>query len=80
MNINAKEIFQYCLAGLIVLCFFASLIMILFYEIPEANKDAVNIMLGVTGTITVGVCNYFFASSLGSSKKTDIIANNKKLK
>ena len=75
MSKKIKDIFQYCLGALIVLCFFAILSVLVFRELPQANRDAMNIMLGITGTLTAGVGSYFFGSSKGSSEKNDIIAD-----
>lgn len=77
MNKKTKDIFQYSLGALIVLCFFAILSVLMFIEIPPLNRDAMYIMLGITGTLTAGVGSYFFGSSKGSSEKTEIIANGK---
>ena len=76
MSKKVKDLFQYGLGTIVVSIFFATLMMVLFNEIPESNRDAINILLGVTGTITVAVVNYFFGSSKGSSEKNDIIAGN----
>ncbi len=75
MSKRIKDIFQYCLGGIIVLCFFGILYVLIFIELPPSNRDAMNIMLGITGTLTAGVGNYFFGSSKGSSEKNDIIAD-----
>ena len=71
MNKTGKEIFQYGLGFVVVVCFFLTLILTIFNAIPEQNIDSVNILLGVSGTMTVGVLNYFYSSTKGSADKTE---------
>jgi len=48
--------------------------MLFFLEIPDTNRDVVNLILGVlVGTGLTGVFNYFYGSSQGSKDKSDII-------
>jgi len=68
-----KEIYQYILGALIVLSFFAVLAL-LIYQQPVDNP-VLNAMVGVLGTVTVGVANYFFGSSKGSADKSEMIKN-----
>lgn len=48
---------------------------LLFFEIPEANNNAANILIGSVSTIFGMVYQYFFGSSEGSSRKNDILHN-----
>ena len=68
-----KEIYQYVLGALIVLSFFGVLTLLIFQQ--PADNPVLNAMVGVLGTVTVGVANYFFGSSKGSSDKTEMIKN-----
>ena len=56
-----------------MLSFFAVLAL-LIYQQPVDNP-VLNAMVGVLGTVTVGVANYFFGSSKGSADKSEMIKN-----
>lgn len=70
---KAKEIFQYILGGLIVLGFFALLILLILAAVPTENKDLLNLVVGALIGVFTSVVAYFYGSSLGSSKKDDIL-------
>ncbi len=70
---NAKEIYQYALAALIVIAFF--IVLALMIEKGSDANPVLNVMVGTLGTITVMVASYFFGSSKGSADKNDIIKN-----
>lgn len=74
MKKNVKEILQYVLAALIVLCFFSILALLLFFKIHSENTETLNIAIGALLTAFGTVVGYFFGSSAGSQRKTDIIA------
>tara|TARA_R110000850_G_scaffold145873_1_gene268105 strand:+ start:540 stop:1052 length:513 start_codon:yes stop_codon:yes gene_type:complete len=45
--------------------------MLFFLEIPDTNRDVVNLILGVlVGTGLTGIFNYFYGSSQGSKDKS----------
>lgn len=69
-----KDIFQYILAALIIIGFFVLLYSLVHKELPEPNKDLLNLIIGaLIGSFTT-VVGYFFGSSKGSAEKTDIIS------
>lgn len=63
--------------GLIALCcmsgFFGILFALIFVQIPEQSVQPLNVMLGVLGTLVVGIANFYFGSSSGSKAKTEIM-------
>lgn len=63
--------------GLIALCcmsgFFGILFALIFIQIPEQSIQPLNVMLGVLGTLVVGIANFYFGSSSGSKAKTEIM-------
>jgi len=63
------------LAIFITFGFFGLVSLIIFYPIPEATKDILQIMIGTLGTAWIGVCTYYFGSSYGSAQKNHIIYN-----
>jgi hypothetical protein len=75
MNTKSKDVFQYALAGIVILGFFVVVYLMLYATIPVANQGPLNIIVGglITGFATV--ISYFFGSSKGSQAKDDIIAN-----
>lgn len=72
-----KEIYQYSLATVIVVGFFALLYLLATQAIPAENKDSMNLVIGSLLAAFGGIVGYFFGSSLGSSKKTELL-NDKK--
>lgn len=53
--------------------FFGLLGYMLKHEVPAQNKDVLNIMLGSLGSAWVGIVAYYFGSSAGSDRKTEIM-------
>ena len=72
-----KEIFQYILGALIVAGFFALLILLVLSAVPADNKDLLNLVVGSLIGSFSGIVSYFFGSSLGSSKKDELLKNEK---
>lgn len=54
--------------------FFFILITMMFFEIPAASRDILNIMLGTLGGSFSGVIGYYFGSTANSAKKTELLA------
>jgi len=76
MTKETKDKFMYWLAGITLTYAFLFLSMLLFFEIPEKNKDIIMILSGqlvVAGS--AAVYTYFFGSTKGSADKTEMIAN-----
>lgn len=53
--------------------FFALLFLMMKRPIPEANRDAINILLGVLGGSLGTVMTYYFGSSHGSRAKDEVL-------
>ena len=70
---KAKQIFQFTLGGLIVIGFFALMYMLLATEVPDGNKDILNIVVGALIGSFTAIVGYFYGSSLGSSEKNDLL-------
>lgn len=75
MDKSTKDQFQYGLGALVVLLFFTLLFFLLFVAVPETNKTAFDILLGILSGMVGAVIGYFFGSSKGSSEKTEMMAN-----
>lgn len=57
------------LAVAVTIGFFGILAFMLGNDIPNANKDVLNILLGSLGTAWISIVSYYFGSSAGSAKK-----------
>jgi hypothetical protein len=59
----------------ITLGFFGLLAYLMKREPPQGSRDILNIMLGSLGSAWIGVVSYYFGSSAGSARKTELMAN-----
>jgi len=66
------------LALLITFGFFGMLAALLYIDIPEASKSIIYIMVGSLGTAWIQAVSYYFGSSKGSDKKTNLLTGGKK--
>lgn len=55
--------------------FFAILFLMLSKKIPVENKDAFTLLLGMLSSGVTGVLSYYFGSSRGSDRKTEMLGN-----
>ena len=72
-----KQIFQYVLAALVAVGLYWVTYLLIMKAAPEANKDALLIVLGVMAAAFSNVVGYFFGSSKGSAEKNDLLKNGK---
>ena len=70
---TTKDIFQYILGGLIVTGFFILLYLLVRSEVPNTNKDLLNLVVGALIGNFSSVVGYFFGSSAGSAKKDELL-------
>jgi len=61
----------------VTLGFFGLLSFLLRHDLPPGSKDVINIMLGSLGTAWISIVTYYFGSSAGSDKKTDLMGRGK---
>lgn len=61
------------LAVLITSGFFGSLAYLLHYGKPEAGGDALMIMLGALGTAWTACISYYYGTTSGSARKTEML-------
>jgi hypothetical protein len=61
------------LALLVTAGFFGMLATMAFQDLPAANKDMLNVMLGSLGAAWVAVVSYYFGSSAGSRAKDEAL-------
>ena len=68
-----RDIFMYSLGGIIVMAFFAVIIVLLTIEMPKSNENMLYILLGALVAKFGDVVNYFYGSSKSSSDKNEMI-------
>lgn len=59
----------------ITLGFFGLIAFLASHSVPPESRDLINIMIGALGSAWIAVVNFYFGSSVGSSKKDDLIAS-----
>ncbi len=43
-------------------------------ELPHENRDPVNVVIGALGTAWISIIGYYFGTSAGSMRKTELLA------
>jgi hypothetical protein len=54
--------------------FFGILLLMAFQPLPGVNKDLVNVIVGALGTAWISIIGYYFGTSVGSMRKTELLA------
>lgn len=67
----------YIIAGVIILGLFIVLGVLLTAQIPEANKDIANTVIGALIAGFTAIISYWFGSSKGSNDKNNLFKGNK---
>jgi hypothetical protein len=70
------QVSQAILASLIVIGFFGCLIALLINPgtLSDLNREPVMLMIGALIAAFAGIVGYFFGSSAGSARKTNLLA------
>lgn len=68
-----KTIAMYVLAALISVGFFVLLGILMFVQIPEANKEILYLAIGTELAGVSTIVGYFYGSSIGSKEKTELL-------
>jgi hypothetical protein len=71
---SVKDKTPMVMAYMITFGFFGLLLILVFYPIPEQSQTLLNIMIGALGTAWTSVIFYYFGSSSGSDRKTELLA------
>jgi uncharacterized protein YneF (UPF0154 family) len=74
MAIQTKDWMPKALGIFVTIGFFGLMFFMMKWDVPPANKDMLNIMLGALGGAWVSIISFYFGSSAGSDKQKDIIS------
>ena len=72
-EIQTKDMTPRIMAYGVTVGFFGLMIFMMKWDVPPANKDMLNIMLGALGGAWVSIIGYYFGSSASSKAKDDTI-------
>lgn len=72
-ELKGKDVFQYVLGALLIICFFAFIVTLIFVPIPEPNQDLLTLTAGALIGSVVTVVGFYFGSSKGSADKNDML-------
>lgn len=70
----SKDIFLYVLSLFIIGCTIGMVAIFVYVPIPKENHDVIVNISGAVTTWGAGVVGYWIGSSVGSAKKTDLLA------
>jgi hypothetical protein len=73
-EIQTKDITPRVMAYGVTVGFFGLMVFMMKWDVPAANKDMLNIMLGALGGAWVSIVGYYFGSSAGSAHKDSTIS------
>ncbi len=73
-EVALKDKIPALLAVMVTIGFFSVLAYMLKYTVPPAGHDAMLLMLGSLGAAWTAVVSYYFGSSAGSDRKTELLA------
>jgi hypothetical protein len=74
---SKKNIPMYVLGAVVVIGIFALVYILAFYPVPEANEEALFIVIGALVGAFTSVVGYFFGSSKSSADKNELLHNKK---
>jgi len=73
MAIQLRDVTPRILAYAVTTGFFSLLCFMLVRPVPQESKDILNIMLGALGAAWVNIIGFYFGSSAGSERKTELM-------
>lgn len=72
---NTDKAAMYIFGAMIILATFTVIYVLIFNETPPGNSDLLKILLGALIAKFGDVVSYFYGSSAGSAKKTELMNN-----
>jgi len=73
MKKENKELFMYVLAALMVVSILTIVAILIYVELPAANKDMLYMVIGALISAFTTVISFFFGSSKGSVDKNELL-------
>lgn len=74
MEIQTKSYLPGTLAVLVTIGFFGLLTLSAFHTMPASSEKILDVMTGSLGTAWIMIITYYFGSSAGSDRKTELLA------
>jgi len=74
MGVANRDWVPKVLAMAVTTGFFGILLLMAFQPLPGSNKDLVNVVVGALGTAWISIIGYYFGTSVGSMRKTELLA------
>ncbi|RZF26044.1 hypothetical protein EVC45_30370 [Paraburkholderia sp. UYCP14C] len=74
MGVANRDWVPKVLAMAVTTGFFGILLLMAFQPLPGTNKDLVNVIVGALGTAWISIIGYYFGTSVGSMRKTELLA------
>ncbi|MGT2477598.1 hypothetical protein [Paraburkholderia terrae] len=74
MGIAVRDWVPKALAMAVTVGFFGILLLMALHSLPDSNRDLVNVILGSLGTAWISIIGYYFGTSAGSARKTELLA------
>lgn len=74
MGIANKDWVPKALAMAVTAGFFGILLLMALRALPHENRDLVNVVIGALGTAWISIIGYYFGTSAGSMRKTELLA------
>ncbi|HYS62396.1 MAG TPA: hypothetical protein VEN30_01055 [Paraburkholderia sp.] len=74
MGVANRDWVPKVLAMAVTAGFFGILLLMAFQPLPGTNKDLVNVIVGALGTAWISIIGYYFGTSVGSMRKTELLA------
>ena len=70
-----REYAPFVLAIILTTGYFTTLWYLLTHEIPEVSQRVIDVMIGNLTIVWSGSMAYFYSTTAGSSKKTELLAH-----
>lgn len=74
MQVQTRSWLPGALALTVTTGFFGLLAVTAFHTVPEGSEKILDVMTGSLGTAWICIVNYYFGSSAGSDRKTELLA------
>ena len=71
---TVKDYTPAILAFVVTLGFFGLLMFMVLHGVQDGSREIINVMVGSLSTAWIGIISYYFGSSRGSDRKTEIMA------